>query len=161
MLRDPGLLQPEPLPRGRPLLTHSNTQRQVWLSLCGASGSWCAQGFVWALWVSLAGLGFDSKCPSYHLVGASSLSLNLGYLFWWDPTFSCWWLFSSELQFWSSCLRRWVHVLLLHQITVAFLVTKDGNNEHQQFRNQWTKIDCNGQISFRWPLHLLLWERIP
>ena len=38
---------------------HSNTHRQVWLSLCGVS--WCAQGFVWALWVTLAGMGFDSK----------------------------------------------------------------------------------------------------
>ena len=25
---------------------HSNTQRQVWLSLCGVPGSWCAQDFV-------------------------------------------------------------------------------------------------------------------
>ena len=39
----------------------SNTQRQVWLSLCGVSGSCCAQGFVWALWAFLAGLGFESK----------------------------------------------------------------------------------------------------
>ena len=39
---------------------HSNTQRQVWLSLCGVS--WCAQGFVWALWVSLVSMVFDSKC---------------------------------------------------------------------------------------------------
>ena len=37
-----------PCPCGRPLLylhrRHSNTQRQVWLSLCG--DSWCTQGFV-------------------------------------------------------------------------------------------------------------------
>ena len=39
---------------------HSNTQRQIWLSLCGVS--WCAQGLVWALWASLVGMGFDSKC---------------------------------------------------------------------------------------------------
>ena len=38
---------------------HWNTQRQVWLSLCGIS--WCAQSFVWALWASLVGMGFDSK----------------------------------------------------------------------------------------------------
>jgi len=25
-------------------------------------GSWCTQGFVWALWVSLVVMGFDSKC---------------------------------------------------------------------------------------------------
>ena len=39
---------------------HANTQGQVWLSLCGVS--WCAQGFVWDRQVSLAGMGFDSKC---------------------------------------------------------------------------------------------------
>ena len=41
-------------------MRHSNTQRQVWLSLCGVS--WHAQGFVWALQVSLVGMRFDSKC---------------------------------------------------------------------------------------------------
>ena len=34
---------------------HSNTQRHVWLSLCGVSASW-------ALWPSLASMGFDYKC---------------------------------------------------------------------------------------------------
>ena len=41
---------------------HSYTQRQVWLSLCGAPGSWSTQGFVWALQTSPVGMGFDSKC---------------------------------------------------------------------------------------------------
>ena len=36
--------------------------------------------------------------PSYHVVGASLLPLDMGYPFWWDPTLSCWWLFSSKLQ---------------------------------------------------------------
>ena len=51
-LGNPGLPQPEPLSlrqvTGDPCLRRrdSNTQRQVWLSLCGASGSWCVQGFV-------------------------------------------------------------------------------------------------------------------
>ena len=50
-----------PCPGGRPLLTCTSagdTQTQVWLSLCGVS--WYAQGFVWALWTSLVGMGFDS-----------------------------------------------------------------------------------------------------
>ena len=34
---------------------------QVWLSLCGVSRSWCPQGFAWAFWASLTGMGFDSK----------------------------------------------------------------------------------------------------
>ena len=47
-----GLLQPEPLsPRqatADPCVhrRHLNTQRQVWLSLCEVSGSWCTQGWV-------------------------------------------------------------------------------------------------------------------
>jgi len=31
-------------------------------SLLLSPGSWWAQGFVWALWASLAMMGFDSKC---------------------------------------------------------------------------------------------------
>ena len=38
-----------------------------------------------------------------------------GIFFRWDPTFSCQWLVSSKLEFWSSYRKRWVHVLLLHQ----------------------------------------------
>ena len=57
----PGLLHPKSLPLWQGtadpylLRRHSNTQRQVWLSLCGVS--WCAQGFVspsehlWRVWV--------------------------------------------------------------------------------------------------------------
>ena len=57
-----------PSPHGRSLLTWAspgdtqNTQRQVWLSLCGVPESWHTQGFVRALQESLAGMGFDSKC---------------------------------------------------------------------------------------------------
>ena len=36
-------------------LKHS---KHICLSLCGVS--WCTQGFVWALWSSLVGTGFDS-----------------------------------------------------------------------------------------------------
>ena len=51
ILQDPDLLQPEP--HGRPLLTHAFTGDTRTLksrsdSLCGNSGSWCTQGFVWA-----------------------------------------------------------------------------------------------------------------
>ena len=46
-------------PCGRLLLTHTfagDTQAQCWLSLCGVSGSWCAQGlfepseYLWRVW---------------------------------------------------------------------------------------------------------------
>ena len=52
MLHNPDLLQPEPLSPQQatadPCLCrrHSNIQRQIWLSLCRVSGSWCSQGFV-------------------------------------------------------------------------------------------------------------------
>ena len=101
-----------PCPCGKPLLTHTSagdthTQRQVWLSLCGVF--WFAQSFVWALWASLAGMDFDSKCDftptSIFLVLLLCLCM-WGISLWWDPKFSCWWLFSSELQFWSSFLQE-------------------------------------------------------
>ena len=41
------------------------------------------------------------------------------------------------------------------------VVKRDGKSEHRHFRNQWTKMDWNGLIWFRWPLYLLLWARIP
>ena len=34
-------------------------------------------------------------CPSYCLIAASPLSLDVGYLFWWVPVSSFRWLFSS------------------------------------------------------------------
>ena len=43
------------------LLQVTNTQRYVWLNLCGATRSWCTKGFVWALRASLAGMRLDSK----------------------------------------------------------------------------------------------------
>ena len=51
-LHDPGLLQSEPLPPWQATADlclyrrHSNTQKQVWLSLCVVSGVWCEQGLV-------------------------------------------------------------------------------------------------------------------
>ena len=62
-----GLLHAEPLPLQQatadPYLhrRHSNTQGQVWFSLCGVSGSWCAQGFVWAFRASPVSMEFASK----------------------------------------------------------------------------------------------------
>ena len=93
----------------------NDTQSQVWLSLCGVSGFWCAQGFVWALQGSLVGMGFESKCNFSFLQSCWGFSFALRYWisFWCDSTFCCWCFFSSQLQFWSSCRRRWAHVLLL------------------------------------------------
>ena len=116
----PGLLQSEPLSPWQAtadlglLRRHSNTQKQAWLSLCGVSGSQCAQGFVWALWASLAGMGFDSKCDfTLHIIllGLLLCPWRWGISFWWNPTFSCRLIFSSELHFWCSLRRRWARLL--------------------------------------------------
>ena len=66
-LCDLGLLHLEPLSLWQATADwhlckrHSDPQRQVWLCLCRVSGSWWAQSFVWALWTSLAGMGFNSE----------------------------------------------------------------------------------------------------
>ena len=56
----------------------------------------------------LAGMGCDYKCDFVPLTVffGYPLPLDIWYLFWWAPTFSCQWLFISELQFWSSHRRR-------------------------------------------------------
>ena len=83
---------------------HSDTQRQVWLNLCGVL--WCTQGFIWVLWVSLGSMGFDSKDKSIP----HTVLLGL---------FLCPWtwgiFFSSRILFWSSH-RRWAQVLLLSNL---------------------------------------------
>ena len=87
-LGDTGTLHPEPLSSQQATAElclhrrHSNTQKQVWLSFCGVSWSWCTQGFVWALRLSMAGIGFDSNMilPLLSSVGASLMPLDLGIL---------------------------------------------------------------------------------
>ena len=65
---------------------------------------------LWQVW----GLNPAAISPPYHLARASLLCpWTWGVFFWWNPTFSCQWFFSSKLQFWSSHRRRWAQVLLL------------------------------------------------
>ena len=62
--------------------------------------SWCAQGFVRALWAFLVGMGFDPKCdfaPPTILLGLLLCPWTWGIFSWWDPTFSCQRLFISKL----------------------------------------------------------------
>ena len=59
------------------------TQTQVWLSLCGVSGSWCAQGFVWALQASLVGTGLDCK----HDFTPPTILLGLSFALGWGLSF--------------------------------------------------------------------------
>ena len=66
LMPNPCLLHPEPPAPWQATADqylcrrHSNTQKQVCLSLCGVF--WCTGDFVYALQVSLASMGFDSKC---------------------------------------------------------------------------------------------------
>ena len=94
-----------PQPCSRPLLTHTST-RDSWTpqaslvqslvgSLLLSHGSWCLQGFIWALWASLVGVGFDSKCdfaPPTILLG---LLPNQG------PSSESYGFSSSHVQIWE------------------------------------------------------------
>ena len=88
-------------PHSRPLLTLASAgDAQTLKGLSGSvsCGSWCVQAFVWALWASLACVGFDSKCgspPPPVLLGLLLCLWMWGIFFWWDSTFSCQWLFSG------------------------------------------------------------------
>ena len=72
----PSLLHPEPLPLWQATADlylhrrHSNTQRQVWLSLCGAS--WCTQGSVCDLQESISQSCVSSGCSMVGLMATSS-----------------------------------------------------------------------------------------
>ena len=67
-----------------------------------------------SLWVThVVSMGFDfimiCTLPNISL----RLLLWAGAIFFWQvPASSCWWLFNHYLQFWCSCRRNWVHVLL-------------------------------------------------
>ena len=99
----PGLLQPEAMSLWQatadPCLCrrHSNTQRQVWLSLLWRSmllslGPGVHKGFVCIPQVSLVGMRFDSKydfAPSTVLFGLLLYPWMWNSFYRWDPTFSC------------------------------------------------------------------------
>ena len=80
-----------PCPWNQPLLTRTSTGDSHMLKI--RSGSVAVGSLVWALWVSLVGMGFDSKCgvsPPTILLGLLLCPWMWGVFFWWDPTFSCW-----------------------------------------------------------------------
>ena len=107
----PGLLHAEPL---------SLWQATADPCLCSShSKSGLAQS-LWDIWV-LVHTRFCLNRPRSLVgyTGASPLPLDVGYFCCcccWDPTFSCRWLYSNNMQFWSSLGSRWVNVLLLHHL---------------------------------------------
>ena len=74
------------------LLTRTSTgdtQTQFCLSLCGVSGSWCAQGLfelskcLWWVW----GLILNAILPLLLSCRGFFFALGCGVSFWWDPPF--------------------------------------------------------------------------
>ena len=79
---------------------HSNNQRQVWLSLCGRD-VWVSVGTRFCLSPpnisgKLWGLILNAILPLLPSYLGFSFAFGIGIsFFWWTPTFSCPWLFSS------------------------------------------------------------------
>ena len=123
-----------PWPCSRPLLTYTSTGDTQTLKDRSDSVSvgsldpgahkvlFSPSEYLWQVW----GLILNAIFSLLLLAGTSLLLLDMGYLFWWDPTFSCQWLFSSKLSFWRPRRRRWVHILLLlHLVQVIWLLARD------------------------------------
>ena len=111
-----------PWPHGMPLSIHTST-RDSW-TLTGKSGSLSCgvtTPFTWLLMHTRTFCALQESVSTFCLVGASPLPLDMGIIFWWDPTFFCLWLFNGYLQFWSSHRRRWAHVLLLHHLSLLYI----------------------------------------
>ena len=108
-----------PCPCSRPQLTRTSAgdiHTKFWFSLCGVSFVLVHTRFVWAIWASLEGMVFESKCdftPPNILLRLILCLWTWGIFLWWDPTFSCWWLFRSKLQLCSSHRGGCMPVLLL------------------------------------------------
>ena len=129
-----------PYPHGRPLLTRAftgDTQKQVWLSLCGVSGSW---------WVQV--LFEPSKC----LWWVWSLILNMI-----SPLLPSYWGLSFALLHWvfflvgcnilrSTVIQQWVTILEFSQKLSAHPSTLP-SCAALKFNIQKTKIMASGPIT--------------
>ena len=126
----PGHSEPLPLRQATADLylhrRYSNTQRHVWLSLCGVS--WCAQAFLctseylWQEWGWILNMillllpyfwGF-----SFALGHRVSLPPPPPPPVWSNILLSV--VVQQQVVIWSSH-RRWVHILLLHHLVKCFL----------------------------------------
>jgi len=85
-----------------------DTHRQVWLSLFWVTApflwSWCTQGFLfvpskhlWRVWDLILNMiaPLLPSCWGFSF----ALRCRVSFFFWWDPTFSCWWLLVAILVF--------------------------------------------------------------
>ena len=71
---------------------------------------------LWWVWGLILNMIAPIKLACWDI--SFALGHGISFFFWWDPTFSYQWLFSSELQFWSFHRRRWVHALLLRHLLI-------------------------------------------
>ena len=161
-----GLLNPEPLSHGSPLLTCTSTgdtQTQFWLSLCGVSGSWCTR-FIWVPLVSLVGTGFDSKrdfAPPTFFLGLFLCPWTWDIFFWWDLTFSCRRLFSSELYYKSWAPKNqcfWTAVL--EKTLESPLDCKEIHPAHPKGDQSWIfvgRTDAKAETPILWPPDAKSW----
>ena len=99
-----------------------------------------------------------------HLAVTSPCPWTWSISFWWDTTFSYGWLFSSELQFWSSFRKRWVHILLSYHLQMEQLVWKHNAKvllpDFFALAVFFSKIDHNCFFSIqRWLQVQILWQK--
>ena len=144
----------------------TDTQRQDWLSLCGVSGSWWAQGFVWALqhlW-QVCSLILYVILPFLPPCWASPLPLDMGYCFFGGiqhypvngcSAASCSFRVLAEedecMSFYSTILNRWSFhkpFILIHQRADRMETTitenqPNGSHGSQACLTQWNYEPCH------------------
>ena len=168
----PGLLHPEPLPLRQATADHTSagdTQTQLCLSLCGFSGSWCAQGLfepsecLWRVWglilnavspillccwgfsfVLGRGVSFCGGIQHSPVDGCSAASCNFGVLTGEDECTSfCSTIFLTT-SFCSLLLVSW-SLLLLRNLYAGQEATArigHGTTDCFQIRKEYIKAIC-------------------
>ena len=134
----PGLLQPEPLsPRqatADPCLCRRQTLKGRSGSVsCVFPGSWCAEGFIWALQASLAGLTLNMILPLLPSCWGFSFALGCGVSFFGGiqhspvygcSVFSCSFVFltgeDEHTSFYSVIFKRNLSIIWIYQNVLAF-----------------------------------------
>ena len=132
---------PEPLPLWQAtadlsLCTrHSNSQRQVWLSLCGLWVLGCTRFCLSPLGISGVGMGFDSKhdfAPSSILLGLF-LCPTMAKMAEWNV---CTHLLLLELQNYTHCWAS-IDKRMLHPTKKSYLTSKgkgEARRRHNSFK---------------------------
>ena len=122
----------------------SNVRPSGWGAWCGTQNSLVEEP-LWYNYFPIYGsltqwvwdLIMSWKCPSHLLLVASSLSLDVEYLFLSSFSLLCWW--SSVNWVWSFHERKWSQVLLLcHLISGGEKLHLGSTSERFQFIYCWS-----------------------